>query len=76
MVLQKSGMMDSKSIENSHDDKSEEVQRLKSSRLFPVLKIQWLVNVFGEYLAEYFLCCENSSRWNLAMIIEKLQSMP
>jgi hypothetical protein len=28
MVLQKSGMMDCKSMENSHDDISEEVERL------------------------------------------------
>jgi hypothetical protein len=29
-----------------------------------------LNGLFGEYSAGYFLCCENSSRWNLAMIIE------
>jgi hypothetical protein len=28
MVLQKSRMMDCKSMENSHDDRSEEVERL------------------------------------------------
>jgi hypothetical protein len=28
MVLQKSGMMDCKFMENSHDDRSEEVERL------------------------------------------------
>jgi hypothetical protein len=33
-------------------------------------QIEWLVDVFGEYLAGYLLGCENSSRWNLAMRIE------
>jgi hypothetical protein len=51
MVFQKSRMMDCKSIENSHDDRSEEFERLSSSRPISISKIDWLVNVFGKYSA-------------------------
>jgi hypothetical protein len=62
--------MDYKSMENSQDERSEAFERLWSSRPVPVSTIEWIVNVFGEYSAVYFLCCENSFRWNLAMRIE------
>ena len=75
MVLQKYGIMDYKSMENSHDDRSKEVERFRSSRPVAISTIEWLVNVFGEYSFRYLLCCENSSRWNLAMKIEKVQRM-
>jgi hypothetical protein len=63
-------MMDCKSMEKSHDDRSEEVERHRYSRHVLVSTIKWLVNVFGEYSTGYFLCCENSSKWSLAMRIE------
>jgi hypothetical protein len=56
MVLQKSRMMDCKSMENSHDERYEEVERLISSRPISILTIDWLVNVFGEYSVRYFPC--------------------
>jgi hypothetical protein len=55
---------------NSHDERSEEVERLRSSIPITVSTIEWIVDVFGEYSARYFPCCENSFRWNLAMRIE------
>ena len=43
-------------MEKSHDDRSEEVDRLGSNRTISVLTIYWIVNVFGEYSTGYFPC--------------------
>jgi hypothetical protein len=75
IVLQKSGIMDCKPITNSHDDRFEEVERLWSSIPVPILIIEWLADVFGEYSDGYLVWFENSFRWNLAMRIEQLQIM-